>query len=113
MPLKKIADHIAFRDDKLGKVNLFETPRFFCDLYCLKSGQSQHPHTHGAEDKIYQVISGRVIFADGELEIAGEPGDLVHCPAGALHGVRNDSEEDAVLLVFMAPHPGANRFPAS
>lgn len=31
---------------KMQKVNLFETGRFFLDVYCLEPGQSQKPHVH-------------------------------------------------------------------
>ena len=33
-----------FAPDKLQKLNLFETERFFCDIYCLEPGQEQKAH---------------------------------------------------------------------
>ena len=38
--------HRRFSADKMQKLNLFETEQMFCDVYCLRSGQSQHAHTH-------------------------------------------------------------------
>jgi hypothetical protein len=36
-----------FAPEKMQKVGLFETPRLFCDLYCLEAGQAQKAHSHG------------------------------------------------------------------
>jgi mannose-6-phosphate isomerase-like protein (cupin superfamily) len=94
-----------FSPDKLRKNNLVETNRLFCDLYCLEPGQEQRPHLHENSDKIYIVLEGRGVFRVGteEREIGREQGVLA--PAGLDHGVRNDSGERLVLLVFMSPKP--------
>lgn len=110
MPLKHLPDHIQFDPVRLAKSNLFETPRFFCDVYCLAPGQEQAPHTHGGNDKVYHVIEGEVVFRDGAEELPGRPGDTLWCAAGKVHGVRNPGPGNAVLLVFMAPHPRPERF---
>jgi quercetin dioxygenase-like cupin family protein len=89
----------------MNKVNLFESSRFFCDVYCLLPGQAQRPHVHESEDKVYHVLDGNVIFRDGENEIQGASGDALWAPAGQMHGVENRGTTPAVLLVFMAPHP--------
>ena len=52
--------------DKLRKVNLFETARFFCDVYVAGPGQSQATHVHGASDKVYVVLSGRGTVTVGD-----------------------------------------------
>lgn len=107
MPLKHVHELAQFRRDKLAKVNLFENARFFCDLYCLLPGQSQRPHIHVSEDKIYYVLTGEVVFRDGSSEVNGRPGDALWACAGEEHGVENRSIANATLLVFMAPHPRA------
>lgn len=90
---------------KMRKVSLFETPRFFCDVYVLGPGQSQAPHAHAASDKVYAVLSGRGRVRVGAAVVEVRAGHVVHCPAGDDHGVENDGPEDLRLLVFMAPHP--------
>ena len=96
-------------DDKLTKHNLFETSRFFADVYVLRPGQSQAAHTHESEDKCYYVIEGEgIVISGGERHVAG-PGRIVMCPAGDEHGVENTSDADLRLLVFMAPHPRRKR----
>jgi len=99
-------DHlIRFSDDKMQKIPLFDSAKYFCDLYCLKSGQDQRIHSHAESDKIYFVLRGK-----GTFHIAGEEkelgaGEIVIARPGEVHGVRNATAEDLVLLVFMTPRP--------
>jgi quercetin dioxygenase-like cupin family protein len=95
----------SFDAGGMRKRNLFETGRFFCDLYCLEAGQSQPPHAHAGSDKVYVVLEGEGTFRVGaEVEALGA-GRAVLAPAGELHGVVNDGPGRLVCLVFMAPHP--------
>lgn len=107
MPFINVTDQIAFRADKLNKVNLFEVPQFFLDVYCLEPGQEQKPHAHADAAKIYYVLEGEGVFlVDGEDWTLG-PGNAVLAPAGDPHGVRNEGAERLTLLVMMAPNPNA------
>jgi quercetin dioxygenase-like cupin family protein len=92
-------------DAKPAKTNLFQSARFFLDVHVLKAGQSQAPHRHEKEEKLYHVLSGRGVVTTGGKDHAVGPGWTVWCPPGEEHGVRNDGPEDLRLLVFMAPHP--------
>jgi quercetin dioxygenase-like cupin family protein len=91
---------------KLQKLNVFETPRFFFDVYCLAPGQSQKPHRHEGADKVYAVVEGEVVVQVGADEAALTPGQAALAPAGEDHAVENRSQKNAALLVFMAPRPG-------
>ena len=48
----------------MKKVNLFESPRFFCDLYCLRPGQEQKVHSHADNDKIFKEFVLDGIYAE-------------------------------------------------
>ena len=98
-----------FSSVKMKKVSLLDTANLFCDLYCLKPGQSQKPHTHQGADKIYFVLQGRGTFVVGEEERVLEGGEIVLAPSGAIHGVSNNERQALNLLVVMAPNP--NRQP--
>src|SRR5436190_2800047 len=105
MEVRSVRDLIRFSDEKMQKLSLFESPKYFCDLYCLKSGQDQRIHSHAESDKIYFVLRGR-----GQFHIAGEErelgsGESVIARQGQAHGVKNSVAEDLVLLVFMVPRP--------
>ncbi|HEX9445395.1 MAG TPA: cupin domain-containing protein [Candidatus Binatia bacterium] len=102
---QKLADAARFAADKMKKNGLFETDRFFCDLYCFEPGQSQAPHAHDGSDKIYYVVEGK-----GRFQIGGENRELgareiAMAPSGEKHGVENPGPDRLVLLVFMAPKP--------
>jgi mannose-6-phosphate isomerase-like protein (cupin superfamily) len=90
---------------KMQKINLFETPRFFCDVYCLEPGQAQKPHRHDDADKVYAVLEGEVLARIGTESATLRAGESVLAPAGLDHGVENTSGARAALLVFMAPRP--------
>jgi mannose-6-phosphate isomerase-like protein (cupin superfamily) len=91
--------------DKLQKLNVFETPRFFFDVYCLLTGQSQKPHRHEGADKVYAVMEGEVVVQVGEETAIVGRGQAVLAPAGVEHAVENRGSEPAAVLVFMAPRP--------
>lgn len=105
MERRRLADARQFRPDKLAKNNLFQTERFFYDVYCLMPGQSQKVHSHAGSDKVYLVLTGtaRVLVGTEEAELG--PEECVLCPAGVPHGVTNDGPEPATLLVVAAPPP--------
>jgi quercetin dioxygenase-like cupin family protein len=90
---------------KMQKLNLFETERFFCDVYCLEPGQAQKAHAHAGSDKVYAVLEGVVVaqIAGEERELAA--GEAVLAEAGTEHGIVNRSPSPAAVLVFMAPRP--------
>lgn len=94
-----------FSDEKMKKVNLFESPHLFCDIYCLKPGQSQKVHTHAENDKLYYALTGAVHVTLGDETRPLSPGELAIAPAGLPHGVENRSQANATLLVVMAPNP--------
>lgn len=94
-----------FDERRMAKVNLYESPRLFCDVYCLLPGQEQRAHAHADNDKIYHALTGTC-----RVQIGGEtrdlaPGETAIAPAGAIHGVVNASQGPATLLVVMAPSP--------
>jgi len=96
----------AFAPEKLSKVGLFETERFFLDLYCLLPGQSQKPHAHEGCDKVYLVVEGRARVRVGDEERALARGEAVLAASGEVHGIANDSDARLVVLTFMSPPPG-------
>ncbi len=94
-----------FSPEKLAKVPLFASERFFLDLYCLEPGQSQKAHAHAGSDKVYLVVEGRGEFEIGDETRALGPGEGTFAPAGVQHGVRNASGARLVVLTWMSPPP--------
>jgi quercetin dioxygenase-like cupin family protein len=102
---KKISDAIQFSADKMKKNGIFETDRFFCDLYCFEPGQAQSAHTHDNSDKVYYVVAGKGRFKIGAEERELNEGEIALAPSGENHGVVNPGPGRLQVLVFMAPKP--------
>jgi quercetin dioxygenase-like cupin family protein len=111
-PFHDTAETARFSDQKLQKVNLFESSRMFCDVYCLQPGQAQKPHAHKGSDKIYHVLTGTVSVCIGDEVRTLSAGQLAVAAASVDHGVENESDEPATVLVFMAPHPAPPPIPS-
>lgn len=94
-----------FSHEKMQKVNLFETPQMFCDIYCLEPGQEQKVHAHAGATKFYYVIEGEGLFTIGAETRRLAAGELAWSAPDEPHGVSNGSEERLILLVSMAPNP--------
>jgi quercetin dioxygenase-like cupin family protein len=110
----RVHDHVKVAADKMAKIGLSGTERTQLDLYCVAPGQSQSPHRHEGEDKIYYVIEGAGRFTVGRVEERLEAGDAVVAPAGVDHGLVNDGSTLLLVLVVVAPPPAhVTRGPAS
>ena len=97
--------HRQFAADRLVKVALATTPRLQLDLYGVNPGQSQRPHTHADQDKIYVVLEGRGRFVvEGQEEVLAA-GEAVVARAGQAHGLVNDGPEPLLVLVVVSPPP--------
>lgn len=105
MESKRVSAEISFSEEKMKKNALFGSPHLFYDTYCLLPGQSQKIHAHESSDKVYYVLRGTGRFTVGEEEEDLGEGHAVIARAGAPHGVRNESQDELVLLVTMAPRP--------
>ncbi len=99
------AEARRFSPEKMQKVGLFSSERFFLDLYCLEPGQSQKPHAHDGSDKVYLVVEGGGRFQVGEEERSLGAGEGVMAASGELHAILNDSGQRLVVLTLMAPPP--------
>lgn len=95
----------AGRPEGTAKVNLFQTARFFADVWVLRPGQAQAPHRHEREDKLVHVLSGAARARTGAQEHRLRAGQLLFCPAGEEHDLRNEGPDDLRVLVVMTPHP--------
>jgi len=61
------------------------------------------PHFHRSISESFFVISGSVRLYDGREWIDARQGDFLFVPEGGIHGFRNESGEDASMLILFAP----------
>ena len=100
-----LKDFDQFSQEKMKKHNVFQTSRFFCDVYCFEAGQEQKGHVHQDQDKVYLVLEGEGTFRIGNEDRVLVAGQGTMAAAGEPHGVLNHTKERLRLLVFMAPNP--------
>jgi hypothetical protein len=60
-----LSEFQQFSNEKMKKNNVFQTPRFFCDIYCFEPGQEQKGHTHVEQDKVYLVLQRNKCWVQG------------------------------------------------
>jgi quercetin dioxygenase-like cupin family protein len=101
----RIEDHVKFDEARMAKIVLATTGRCQLDLYCVAPGQSQRPHTHGDQDKIYYVLEGSGRFSLGGKEERLGKGEALVAEAGIEHGLFNDGNEPMLILVVVTPPP--------
>ena len=101
----RVRDHVKLQPDRMAKVALASTERALLDLYCVAPGQTQKPHTHADQDKIYYVVEGRGRFSVGGEELVLEAGDATVGRAGVEHGLVNDGTAPLLVLVVVTPPP--------
>jgi len=100
-----VKEHAKFSLDRMAKVALATTVRAQLDLYCVSPGQSQKPHAHEDQDKIYYVLEGGGRFVLGGREERLAAGEALVAPAGVEHGLTNDGPDPLLVLVVVTPPP--------
>jgi mannose-6-phosphate isomerase-like protein (cupin superfamily) len=105
METTNVSDVAEFSEEKMKKNTIFDSPHLFYDAYCLLPDQSQKVHAHEGSDKVYYVLRGTGSFTVGEEERDLGEGHAIIARAGDPHGVRNETQEDLIILVTMAPRP--------
>ena len=86
-------------------------------LYHLEPGTEEGVHFHLADDpdscstyssdEIYVVTRGEIVIVLADERITLRPGDGAYAPHGFAHGVANESDEPAELvLIFGSPRTG-------
>jgi len=105
MKVINLSDYQQFSFEKMKKNNIFQTQRFFWDVYCFEPGQEQKGHVHRDQDKVYLVLEGQGKFKVGNEERVLGPGQGTMAPAGEEHGVMNHTAARLKVLVFVAPNP--------
>lgn len=93
-PAETDSAEVALTDDVLVKV------------FALGPGASLPPHDHPESTNVFHVLRGTpTVTRDEEEEIVEAPGVVVN-ERGALHGLRNDGDDVAVVTASFSPPPG-------
>ncbi|HQY90316.1 cupin domain-containing protein [Caldilinea sp.] len=98
-----VTDFIREPGEKSFKHTFFQSDRLLVGLNVLRPGQAQSIHEHSDQDKFYYVVEGAGRFTVDDTTQTCAAGDLILAPAGAPHGVINDSAALLTFLTVIAP----------
>ena len=96
--------------------NIIKAQHFTLSTMLLPSGSEGPLHLHSDVEEVFFVLEGSItcVWADGdrELERTLGPRDMLCTPAGIYRGVRNDTDQDALMLVMLGtPRPELPTYP--
>ena len=111
--IRKAADCKKIYNEKMrggnGTVEItsFATPeelnnkgRLFANI-TLNPGCSIGFHVHENESELFYVMKGDVLYNDNGTECVLGAGDVMVCPAGTGHSIKNESDEDVELIALI------------
>jgi mannose-6-phosphate isomerase-like protein (cupin superfamily) len=85
-------------------------------LYHFEPGAEEGSHLHLAgdpascsvesTDELYVVVAGEVVMTVAEEQTVLRSGDAVYVPQGVRHGVKNESDAPAELVLVFGPPDG-------
>jgi len=104
---KDYRQYTSYQPQSQTKITLFRGEALLLGMNCLAAGQQQSLHSHADQDKFYLVLEGAGEFEVGEERRTAGPGLVVWAAAGQPHSVVNTGESGLVVLVGIAPAPGA------
>ncbi len=78
----------------LGKGRLFAT-------ITLEKGVGIGYHVHEGDTEIFHILSGRALYSDAGDEREVTAGDVLVCPVGTGHSIKNIGSEDVVLTALI------------
>jgi quercetin dioxygenase-like cupin family protein len=86
---------LATGEDTDGRYAVFEA--------VVLPGGGPPPHLHRREEEGFYVLEGEVAFyVDGQRQTAG-PGTLLNLPVGVTHAFKNEFDQPAKMLIWIAP----------
>lgn len=60
-------------------------------------------HTHSREDEAFYILNGEIQFEANGNKWIGTPGSFVNLPSGSRHRFGNQTDQDAEVLILVAP----------
>ena len=84
----------------VSKEDLNDKGRLFANI-TLRPGCGIGFHVHEGESELFYLFKGEAIYNDNGTEYPVSAGDVMICPAGTGHGIRNAGEEVAELCAVI------------
>ena len=84
----------------VGAESLYEKGRLFAQIV-LEKGCSIGYHTHETDSEIFQIVSGSAEYNDNSNVVTANKGDVLICPKGQGHSIKNVCDEPLVLTALI------------
>ncbi|WP_435147594.1 cupin domain-containing protein [Halobaculum sp. P14] len=108
--MDELTDVLAELDPADGDVASAEvvvTDDVLVKAFVLGAGAALDPHEHGDSTNVFHVVDGTVTVLRGDEEADVSAPGVVHHERGAVHGARNDTDEQAAFTASLCPLPGS------
>jgi quercetin dioxygenase-like cupin family protein len=92
----------SFSNLILTASNLAKSNKNMLGYSVFKPGIDTRQKIHTEAEELAHVISGSGKITVGNELVSFSPGDSVFIPPGVPHGVRNDGNEDVVMVFFFS-----------
>lgn len=86
--------HLVTEDELCGKGRLFAQ-------ITLGAGCGIGYHTHDTDSEIFHIISGKALYSDNGTEKEVGAGDVLVCPKGTGHSIKNAGSDDVILTALI------------
>jgi quercetin dioxygenase-like cupin family protein len=86
---------LAFKEDTGGTYSFIEAKVF--------PGGGPIPHIQTREHEGFYVVEGQIIFNVDGQRIEAKPGTFVNIPPNVLHSFKNETNENAKMIIVLSP----------
>jgi mannose-6-phosphate isomerase-like protein (cupin superfamily) len=86
---------LATGEDTNGKYALWEA--------LVPPGGGPPPHVHSREEEGFYVLESEITFLIGDKRLVASPGMFANMPVGTPHAFKNESGQQAKMLIWVAP----------
>ena len=86
---------LASKEDTGGTYSFIEAKVF--------PGGGPIPHIQTREHEGFYVVEGQIIFNVDEQRIEAKPGTFVNIPPDVLHSFKNETNENAKMIIVLSP----------
>lgn len=86
---------LAIGEDTNGKYATWEA--------IVPPGGGPPPHVHSREEESFYLLEGEITFQIGDERLVAKSGMFANVPVGCLHSFKNESDQQAKMLISVAP----------
>lgn len=94
--------YLAVGDETNGQYALFDN--------VLHPGDGAPLHLHSREEEAFYILEGEIVFYTQTQRISASKGTFINMPIGVARGFRNETGQDARMLIIESPAGLENMF---